>query len=299
MKTPVLTEVELPVRIVGDIHGQFYDLLRIFDVVGRPPKESFVFLGNYVDYGPQCVETVTLLLIYKILYPEKIVILRGNHECPEVNENCGFRDECTRRYSPRLWNIFNDVFAVLPLAASIGRKILAVHGGMSPAVTDRAALVALERPLSSLSGPVADMLCSNPDPDANEWTPDPSGMGGAFSLSRVHTWLDGFEHEIMVRGNDHAPGGLEFPFEPDRSVVTLFSAPCYKTGSENAGSVMTVNTFYECSFLTIKPVERRMAGRRELTPMQQIDALRESATRPKRARGTPMRNSLTRTKKDV
>jgi serine/threonine-protein phosphatase PP1 catalytic subunit len=108
------------------------DLLRIFEFIGFPPDENYIFLGNYVDYGKQSIETICLLLAYKIKYPDNFFLLRGNHESTTFNEIFGFYDECKRRYSSYLWEIFNDCFNLMPVAALIDKKIFCLHGGISP-----------------------------------------------------------------------------------------------------------------------------------------------------------------------
>uniref|UniRef100_A0A7S2TZP5 Serine/threonine-protein phosphatase n=1 Tax=Lotharella oceanica TaxID=641309 RepID=A0A7S2TZP5_9EUKA len=131
---PMLLELEAPIKIVGDIHGQYYDLLRLFEYGGFPPDANYLFLGDYVDRGKQSLETICLLLAYKIKYPENFFLLRGNHECASINRIYGFYDECKRRYKNgiKLWKTFTDCFNCVPVAAIVDEKIFCIHGGLSP-----------------------------------------------------------------------------------------------------------------------------------------------------------------------
>ena len=131
MSQPIYLELESPITVCGDIHGQYPDLLKLFEIGGFPPNTNYIFMGDYVDRGKQSLECICLLLAYKIKYEENFFILRGNHECGSINRIYGFFDECKRRYSVKLWKNFVDLFNCLPLAACIDDKIFIVHGGLS------------------------------------------------------------------------------------------------------------------------------------------------------------------------
>jgi serine/threonine-protein phosphatase PP1 catalytic subunit len=276
---PLLVELGPPLHVIGDIQGEYDDLLRIFGKVGRPPDRKFLFLGDYVDGGTQGVETMALLLAYEVLHPSHVFLLRGSHEIADVNALHGFKTECVTRYSPRVWTMFNEVFDILPVAASIGHKIFACHAGMSPEITDLQFFETIQRPLANVTGPIADLLWSDPDPDGGGWTTNKRGKVFCYGPADAHKFLDTLKFEILLKSHQMVNGGFEFPFEPDRCVVTIFSAP--RGGAQdNNGAVMVINEDFECSFVSIKPKGCRAPGSRPaFTPLDEILSMKASMSK--------------------
>jgi serine/threonine-protein phosphatase PP1 catalytic subunit len=122
-------------------------LLRLFEAVGGgPPNNKFLLVGDFVDRGKQSVETITLLLAYKLKFPDKIFLLRGNHESSSVTRMYGFYDECRRRYNLSLWRDYCSMFNYLPVSAIIDERILCMHGGLSPELDFIAKINTIIRP---------------------------------------------------------------------------------------------------------------------------------------------------------
>ena len=161
---PCLLEVEAPIKIVGDIHGQYSDLLKIFELEGFPPDSSYLFLGDYVDRGKFSFEWIWLLIAYKIKYPENVFLLRGNHEWASINRIYGFYDELKKRYNVKLWKRFSELFNMMPIAAVIENSIFCVHGGLSPELTSIDQIRNIIRPTDVPDyGLLTDLLWSNPE----------------------------------------------------------------------------------------------------------------------------------------
>ncbi|KAF4516963.1 hypothetical protein B566_EDAN005564 [Ephemera danica] len=222
----------------GDIHGQYYDLLRLFEYGGFPPESNYLFLGDYVDRGKQSLETICLLLAYKIKYPENFFLLRGNHECASINRIYGFYDECKRRYNIKLWKTFTDCFNCLPVAAIVDEKIFCCHGGLSPDLQSMEQIRRIMRPTDVPDqGLLCDLLWSDPDKDTMGWGENDRGVSFTFGAEVVVE--DGYE------------------FFAKRQLVTLFSAPNYCGEFDNAGAMMSVDETLMCSFQILKPADKR------------------------------------------
>jgi len=138
--------IQSPVTICGDIHGQFFDLTELFQVGGECPETNYLFMGDFVDRGYYSVETFLLLLALKVRYPERIFLIRGNHESRQITQVYGFYDECLRKYgSVNVWRYCTEIFDYLALAAIIDDKILCVHGGLSPSISTLDEIRAIDR----------------------------------------------------------------------------------------------------------------------------------------------------------
>jgi serine/threonine-protein phosphatase PP1 catalytic subunit len=255
LSQPMLLELEAPLKICGDIHGQFTDLLRLFEYGGFPPESNYLFLGDYVDRGKQSLETVCLLICYKIMYPENFFILRGNHESAGINRIYGFYDECKRRYSIRLWKVFSDVFNCLPVSAIVDEKILCMHGGLSPEMERLQQIADLHRPCDVPDvGLMCDLLWSDPDTGVNGWSENDRGVSFVFGADVVAAFLEQHDLDLLVRAHQVVEDGYEF--FAGRRLVTLFSAPNYCGEFDNAGGMISVDENLMCSFQILKPSSR-------------------------------------------
>ena len=202
MEQPIFLELESPLNICGDIHGQFYDLLKLLEVAGIPPDSNYLFLGDYVDRGKFSLETICLLMCYKIKYPENFFLLRGNHECASINKIYGFYDDCKRRYSVKLWKIFTDLFNCLPISACVDDKIICMHGGLSPELSNLEQLRKIARPTDIPDqGLLCDLLWSDPEKEIKGWGPNDRGISVTFSNNIIDKFLKDNDLELICRGH--------------------------------------------------------------------------------------------------
>lgn len=259
LSQPILLELEAPIKICGDIHGQYYDLLRLFEYGGFPPEANYLFLGDYVDRGKQSIETICLLLAYKIKYPENFFLLRGNHECASINRIYGFYDECKRRYSIKLWKTFTDCFNCLPVAAIVDDKIFCMHGGLSPQLRSMEQIRRVMRPTDvPHSGLLCDLLWSDPHKHKKNWQDNERGVSFTFGSDICTKFLERHDLDLICRAHQVVEDGYEF--FADRTLVTIFSAPAYCGQFDNSAAIMTVDETLKCSFQILKPFSAKSSS---------------------------------------
>jgi len=249
-----LLELEAPLKICGDIHGQYHDLLRLFEYGGFPPESNYLFLGDYVDRGKQSLETITLMFAYKTKFPENFFLLRGNHECASITRIYGFYDECKRRYNIKMWKQFCDVFNTFPVCGLIDEKIMCMHGGLSPEISNMDQVRRLVRPTDVPdTGIICDLLWADPDKDIAGWAENDRGVSFIFGPDVVTSFLQKMDMDLVCRAHQVVEDGYEFFAK--RQLITLFSAPNYCGEFDNAGAMMSIDETLMCSFKVLKPVK--------------------------------------------
>ncbi|KAE9416601.1 hypothetical protein Angca_005033, partial [Angiostrongylus cantonensis] len=245
-RQPSLLEITSPVVVVGDIHGQYGDLLNIFEKCGWPFETRYLFLGDYVDRGRNSMEVLVLVLALQIQLPRQFFLLRGNHETKSVNKNYGFHGDLRLRFpdgneSEILLDAVAKVYAQLPLAALLCSKILCLHGGLSPKLESIEDIRKIKSSRGSIepAGLVEDLLWSDPSPLCTGFKANTErGCSYVFGSDVVAERCAKLGILMIVRGHQAVDEGFEI--SSDRKVITLFSAPGYQDYYVNKGAVMIV-----------------------------------------------------------
>ena len=253
---PNVQPVKPPVTVCGDIHGQYYDLIELFKIGGRPPETNYLFTGDYVDRGYYSIETVTLLVTLKVRYRDRITLTRGNHESRQITQVYGFYDECMTKYgNAAVWKYFTDLFDYLPVTALVENQVFCLHRGLSPSVDTLDHIRQLDRVQEvPHEGPMCDLLWSDPDNRCG-WGISPRGAGYTFGqdISEQFNHTNGLK--LIARAHQLVMNG--YNWSHDKAIVTIFSAPnyCYRCG--NMAAIMDVDENLKQTYIQYDPAPRK------------------------------------------
>ncbi|KNC86889.1 serine/threonine-protein phosphatase 4 catalytic subunit [Sphaeroforma arctica JP610] len=233
-------QVSSPVTICGDVHGQFYDVRELFKVGGDIPTTNYLFLGDFVDRGYFSVETFLLLLALKVRYPDRITLIRGNHESRQITQVYGFYDECLRKFgSVSVWRYCTEIFDYLSLSALVDNKVLCVHGGLSPSINTLDQIRTIDRKQEvPHDGAMCDLMWSDPE-QMEGWGLSPRGAGYLFGGDVVAQFNAANGLDLICRAHQLVMEGYKMMF--DDSICTVWSAPnyCYRCG--NVASILELD----------------------------------------------------------
>ena len=295
---PNLLTLDAPCMVVGDIHGQFYDLLNLIELGGEPGsvlsvdengvkrRRQYLFLGDYIDRGDFQCEVLLYLFALKAKHPGHVWLLRGNHECRTVAAYFGFKDECTKKYGLPLFNYAAETFQTMPIAATVNTsagKFLCLHGGISPNVTSLHQFTEFDRFTEpAMTGFLCDVLWADPIKEdfedgvthsvseflSMDYLPNPArGCSFRYGFRAIVQFLAINGLAGIIRAHEVQEEGFLYHFQDAGQgvnsqnappVITIFSAPNYCGRYMNKAAYMQISQDVE-----VKSVRKRGLFRRK------------------------------------
>lgn len=240
-KQPSLLRISPPIVVVGDLHGSFHDLLRLFSLFHQPPATKYLFLGDYVDRGPFSLEVLIMLIAYQCAYPDQVFLIRGNHEIASVNSQYGFKLHLLQIYNfDDIWRSFQKVFDWLPFGALIGNQILCVHGGLSPLLQTVEQIDQIPRPQSEPDNQLLlDILWSDPTTEIKEFGESERGIGKVYGPKAICDFCEANKLKWLIRAHQCVNDGIAVI--RNTPIITVFSSSNYTDAVENKSGILLVN----------------------------------------------------------
>lgn len=248
---PNLLYLDEPVTICGDIHGQFYDLLKLIQLGGNALSARYLFMGDYVDRGYFSIECVLYLWAHKMCFPDSFWLLRGNHECRHLTKYFTFYDECKHKYSHTVYNACMTAFDTLPLAAVVNERFFCVHGGLSPRLQTLRDIELLDRFREPPQGGLmTDILWADPHVDFGNETDsnaeylfnEARGCSYSFTYRAATMFLQRTKLLSIIRAHEAQDAGYRTYRKSESSgfpaLMTIFSAPNYADVYSNRGAIL-------------------------------------------------------------
>ena len=247
----IVIQIEYPCTIIGDLHGHLLDLIRIFQKIGLPEKQKVVFLGDYIDRGEFSLETLLFIYALKLEYPSNVLIIRGNHEFESVCNQLKFSTEINNLYpDSKLFHVFIESFAYMPLAVLIGNSTLCIHGGLGPDIQTISDIEKISRPLNSFQGISQSILWSDPSNDIPNYSPSNRGSGFLFGSISTQQFLNRNNLIRIIRAHEFNSDGFKFFF--DQKLISIFSASNYCGEFKNESSILNLSED-NLSFINFTP----------------------------------------------
>ena len=254
-----LIEIQGNCFIVGDIHGNLIDLVRIINYCNLKKNNKILFLGDYVDRGNFSTETIILLFSLYLKYPNQIFLIRGNHEFEIINQFYGFKNEIESIYgSDILWKRFNEVFNWLPLVCIINKELFCVHGGITPLLTEINSINLIPRPILNTNNQlIHHLVWADPNDFIDNYIPSNRGNSIEFGIGAIQLFLEKNNLKKIIRGHQCVPKGIEK--NANKKVYTVFSSSNYIQNEKNICGILFVNDLNELECIRFNNIQTNIS----------------------------------------
>jgi len=247
-----IVPLQAPVTVVSNIHGQLSDLIEIFRVCGSIPDVNYLFVGDMGDYGYWGIETICLLFCYRLRYPNRVTLLRGEHESRAMTKIYGLYLECLRKYgNETVWRALTDTFDYLPICATIDNRAFVVHGGIPRDCLMLDKIRVMDRFTEIPQSSSFNHLMWNDPADVAKPGPSPRGSGELFGAAIAQKFCSVNKMEIIIRGHQLCMQGFQSHF--DGLVLTVWSAPNFLGRVGNAGAALEISDAFTYSTSILAP----------------------------------------------